>query len=386
MKNIAVLLSLVFSVFSIGCTQYVVLFSPPANLDPLPLKLSQVQKPEAATEQIPWNIAGVGLSDKSVDNPKLKGNVNIKVAILSTGIDYNHEDLVGQVAVNWKEVTEASSIKPSQNYVDDDNDGLVDNIVGWDVVDGDGLAYDRHGAGTAVAGIIAARVNGLGIRGVVDQVTLYPIRYINDNGQTDAPKLADALSYAAKAKPDVVFVQSADLPLGGARQDPNVMALERSLIDRQLKELANLGTPVVVGAGESLSEFETTSLGSTLMKHPNVIVVTSVNKDGNLALLANRGQKTVALGAPGDKVHTTLPGNKYGEIRGTAFAAAHVAGAIALAKAQYGDKMTLADHLMPAVIDPKSLKPNPAIEFVVRSGSVLDVPRFIEAIGERINN
>src|SRR5690606_25508546 len=152
--------------------------------------------------------------------------------------DYNHEDLIGQVAINKAEITEAVDIKPSVNYKDDDDNGLVDDIVGYDVVDGDGLAYNRHGTGTAVAGIIAAKANGYGIRGIVDSVSLYPIRYINENGQSDIPKLVQALEIALKQKSDVVFVQSLDLPMGGGMGAADVAGIEGQMLSKVLGEFS----------------------------------------------------------------------------------------------------------------------------------------------------
>ena len=385
MKKLAILLGLVLTSFCVGCTQYIILFKPPAQLDPLPkLKADKEVTPEDK-ETLAWNMEKVGLDEKTLrENQGLKGNVNIKVAILSTGIDYNHEDLIGQVVVNRAEITEAVDIKPSVNYKDDDDNGLVDDIVGYDVVDGDGLAYDRHGAGTAVAGIIAAKANGYGIRGIVDNVSLYPIRYINENGQSDIPKLVQALEVALKQKADVVFVQSLDLPMGGGMGAADVAGVESQMIAKVLGEFSKTETPIVVGAGESLQEFQETALGKVFSQYKNVIVVTSTDQDGKLGLLANRGNRSVEIAAPGDKVLSTAPDNKYETVRGTAYAAAHVVGALAIAKAQYGDSLKLSEHVLPAITSPKANTPNDYIEFAVKSGSILNVPKFLAAIAEKM--
>ncbi|MCB0377528.1 MAG: S8 family serine peptidase [Bdellovibrionales bacterium] len=385
MKKLVLLTSLLIASFSIGCTNYVVLFKPPAQLDPIPLKKSEREVTPNDKEVISWNLEKVGLDQKVMtDNPSLKGNVNVKIAILSTGVDYNHEDLIGQVLVNDAEITEASDIKPSVNYKDDDKDGLVDNIVGYDVVDGDGLAYDRHGAGTAVAGIIAAKANGYGVRGIMDKVALYPVRYINGNGQSDVPKLVRALEIALNAKSDVVFVQSLDLPMGGGLGDSEVSNAETAMLTNILKKYAETEIPIVVGAGESLQEFTETKLGKAVVQFKNVIVVTSTTKNDTLALLANRGNRTVEIAAPGDKVLTTMPDNKYEEVRGTAYAAAHVAAALGLAKAQFGEKLKLQEHIIPAISSPRANRPVDGIEFIVKSGSVLDIPKFLAAVGDKL--
>jgi subtilisin family serine protease len=172
----------------VACMQTVIVFKPSPFLDPLPDQTRTAATEEKADPKVDeqWNLAKVGFTPQSATSSDFAGNYNVKIAILSTGIDYNHEDLIGQVAINRKEITnQAAGEKPGVNRKDDDNNGLVDDVVGWDFVDGDGFAYDRHGAGTAVAGIIAARQNnGKGITGLMRNVTLYPIRYIEDHGPT----------------------------------------------------------------------------------------------------------------------------------------------------------------------------------------------------------
>ena len=387
MKNLKLILMVLFSYLTVGCTSYVVLFKPPAQLDPVPLsKVERVAK-AGDVEKKSWALSAIGMDEKYFAATKGKtGNVNVKVAILSTGIDYNHEDLVGQVLVNRAEITEAKDINPSVNYKDDDGNGLVDDIVGQDVVDGDGMAYDRHGAGTGVAGIIAAKANGYGVKGMIDKVSLYPIRYINGNGQSDVPKLVQALQLALDAKSDVVFVQTLDLPVGGGQmQDPAAVAIEKQMVKRVLEKYAKTKIPIVVGAGESLQDFRETTLGEEFRRSANVIVVTSTDKQGKLGLVANFGERSVHIAAPGDKVLTTAPDNKYVEMRGTAFAAAHVTGMIALAKSEFGENLNIKDHIKPALISPRANTPNDYIEMRVVSGSVLNVPGALAKIKENMN-
>ena len=390
MKKLNLLLALSLSYLTIGCTSYVILFKPPVQLDPVPIKESAVVRtPEdGETEQVSWSMEAIGMDAKYFAAKTGKtGNKNVKVAILSTGVDYNHEDLVGQVLVNRNEITEAVDINPSINYKDDDGNGIKDDIVGYDVVDGDYMAYDHHGAGTAVAGIIAAKANGYGVKGMLDEVSLYPIRYINDNGQSDVPKLTSALTHALKvAKADIVFIQSLDLPLGGGQmQNADATSLEKSMLTAALAEYAKTEVPIVVGAGESLQNFKETTLGEVFLGSANVVVVTSTDKEGKLGLLANHGNRVVRLAAPGEKILTTAPGNKYAEVRGTAYAAAHVVGTLAMAKSKYGETLKLKDHVMPTLASARANTPSDYIEFATRSGAILNVPKVMSAIEEKMN-
>lgn len=370
-----------------GCSQFTILFKPPAQLDPVPASKVERAKVEKEKESVSWSMSAIGLTDDFYrESAETRGNVNIRVAILSTGIDYNHEDLIGQVQINRQEITEAVDINPSINYKDDDGNGEIDDIAGKDFVDGDGLGFDRHGAGTAVAGIIAAKTNGYGVKGILDLVSLIPVRYINENGQSDVPKLAQALEYARKVRADVVFVQNIDLPLGGGFMvDPTAVEIEKSLIRSALSKFEGTDIPIVVGAGESLQDFKDTSLGGVFLSSANVIAVTSTDQVGRLSLLANRGNRTVKLAAPGDKILTTAPGNRYKEVRGTAYAAAHVAGVLALAKSMYGDRLSLKDHILPAISSPRSGTASDYFDqFTVVSGTILSVPKLLNVIEERL--
>ena len=319
MKNL-LFLTLLTLATTVGCTKYITLFKYPAQLDPIPVKNSS---PSANSVEYPkqWNLEKMGLYEESLKNTK-KGSKLVKVALLSTGVDYNSSCLQGQIAINEAEITDYSDIKPSVDYKDspDDEDDLVDNVVGWDVVNSDGLAYDRHGAGTAVAGIIAAKGKGCEVKGIADDVTLYPIRYINDNGQSNVPQLVSALEVASTLKADIIFIQSLDLPVGGMMGNAEAGAVEQKMISAALEKLEKAGVPIVVGAGESNEAFKQTKLGKAFLRS-NVFVVTSSNKQDNLGKLANHGERSVITAAPGDKIKVLGLKNSYQEVRGTAYAA-----------------------------------------------------------------
>ena len=91
----------------------------------------------------------------------------------------------------------------------------------------------------------------------------------------------------------------------------DVAGVESQMIAKVLGEFSKTETPIVVGAGESLQEFQETALGKVFSQYKNVIVVTSTDQDGKLGLLANRGNRSVEIAAPGDKVLSTAPDNKY---------------------------------------------------------------------------
>ncbi len=342
-KKALAIAALSLAMLSIGCER-IILYKPAAQIDPMP----KSEIPETIDQLDPmaeeqWYLSQIGATPEYLKSGALQGNYNVKVAILSTGIDYNHEDLVGQIQVNKKEITDdRPGLKDYEklNQKDDDGDGLVDNIVGWDFVDGDGFAFDRHGAGTAAAGIIAAKQNnGIGITGLMNKVSLYPIRYIDNNGQTNVVNLVSALDLSAKIKPDVIYLQNIDVYTKAPGIGGPVDEAEIKVIEKSLEAIEKAGIPLIIGAGETMAEFGVRNIEKTFLQFENVIVVTSTNKTDNKSFLAAQGFATVMTAAPGEELLTTKPKNTYDKVSGTAYAAAIVTGAFAQAISKIGQKV-----------------------------------------------
>ena len=338
-----------------GCTQIMILFKPSAQLDPLPAAIEKQKEDADPMLDKQWALKSLGVTADLLKSPAFAGNANVKIAILSTGVDYNHEDLLGKFYINKEEITQKGiGDRPGTNLKDDDKNGLVDDIVGYDVVDGDGLAYDRHGAGTAVAGIIAANVNnGLGISGLMRNVTLYPVRYIDNNGSTNVQYLAEAISTSMKFDPHIIFVQSAQIQVGGPRPKADVVSAELSLLRQALDEAKAKNVPVVIGAGDDMEAFGQSELEKLLASYQNVFPVTAVNSTNKLSMLAKSGKQSILIAAPGEDILSLKPGNKYGEVHGTAYAAAHVTAALGLLRAKQGQNFKIQD-VRQLLVNPKA--------------------------------
>jgi hypothetical protein len=369
----------------INCTQTVIVYKPSANIDPMPISESAaepVAKPDPSSAQ-QWYLAKLGINKEAQAGSNFEGNYNIRIALLSTGVDYNHEDLRGQIAINRAEIVQAAAgSKAGPNRQDDDKNGLVDDIVGWDVVDGDGLAYDRHGAGTATAGLIAARTNnGIGIAGIMKKVSIYPIRYIDDNGQSSIANLAAALEIAVRSQPHVVFIQNTQLQLGGQKGEAEIVAVEVGLVKKYLDVLQAKKIPVVVGAGDAMSDYGTEALEKLIKSYDNVVIVTGTGKDDNRSLMSNFGMNDVTLAAPGEKLYTLKPFDAYGEVSGTGYAAAQVAAGLALARSLVGDKAT-PERITPILISAKAGDPVPALTSFTRSGTRFNITRFLAEVNK----
>lgn len=315
-----------------ACTTREIVFKPTATIDPPPLAadIASAELADPLRSQ-QWNLTKIAVKDAAT-----AGTPTLRIAVLSTGVDYNHEDLRGRIAINTTEVGAIAPGSPTPiNGVDDDNNGLVDDIVGWDVVDEDGHAYDRRGQGTAMAGILAARRNnGLGIAGMMNDVRIYPVRYIDDNGQSDVTLLVKALQVAAAARVDLVVVQAANVPHMEDGVISNMPASTVTALGAALTALRDV--PVVIGAGNDATLFGVNKIDDVFHAHDNVVVVTSSDVADLKPFLSNHSATHVMTSAPGAEIVSTRPLGQYGTVSSTAYAATHVAGAFALAIAKAG--------------------------------------------------
>jgi subtilisin family serine protease len=246
------------------------------------------------------------------------------VAVIDTGVDYTHKDLADNIWTNSKEIP--------ANGKDDDGNGFVDDIRGWDFVkdggqfcvygedcsDRDADPMDVQGHGTHVAGIIAAvQNNELGISGVAPLAKIMPVRAAFSTGATALLKTSDileALSYAINNGADVINMSFAGSDL--------------SVLLDVLNIANDLNVVVVAAAGNS---------NSTGRVYPaafdSVISVGALSSNNTRASFSNYGD-WVDIAAPGVNILSTLPNNNFGNKSGTSMAAPFVAGAAALIKSK----------------------------------------------------
>lgn len=290
--------------------------------------LKKVAAPEA------WAAGGVGVR-------------RMRVAIISSGVDYNHEDLQANIAFNDAENTGGDQLKPKPtDKKDSDGNGYVDDLVGWDTIDNDGFPFDLLGDGTAAAGVVGAlHNNGVGVKGVLGEVSIVPVRYIDSAGGSSVDKLIEALRYvnSLKKKVDVVLLQVANVDFtenSGFNADEffasEVVASlsQEQTLAKELSKLEADDIPVIANAGNRRTTVEESKgVLKALATKKNVILVTSVDDKDVKPEIANFSPKTVVTAAPGVNILSTAPGNQYStEAKGSFIAAAHVAAAVTLAK------------------------------------------------------
>ncbi len=359
-----------------GCTEKTVTFKPSEELDPLPALKAEAQAAPAADplRDQQWSFERVGAKEL-----KQAGNANLVIAVLSTGVDYTHEDLAERVLINHREITQRGPESPLwTNRTDDDGNGLVDDIVGYDVIGNDGFAFDRHGTGTALAGVLLARRdNGRGISGLLSDGRIYPIRYIGDDGQTTVFHLIRALEIAEKVQPHVIVLHLGQLNLGGRFNDEAITEVELRAVRERLAKLQALRIPVVVGAGNSNTQFGARPFEALLQSFQNVAVVTSSDAEDGLQFLANYSNQYVVTAAPGSDVLSTLPGNHYDKVSSTAIAAAHVAAALAVVISEKG-QVPYQDLLAGLAHKDKS-DPAPGLRLATLGQNRLNIARYAAA-------
>ena len=255
-----------------------------------------------------WGVDAINAPEVWAQN--ITGN-GIVVAVVDTGVDYYHPDLDSNIWQNPGEIAE--------NGIDDDRNGFIDDIRGWDFLYNDNypMDLDLYGHGTHIAGSIAAERNDFGITGVAYNAKIMPVRVLNTFGEGELDNVAAGIRYAADNGANVI-----NLSIGNEFYPSN-------LVNAAIEYANNKGSVVVIAAGNS---------GFSQPDYParNAdrwgIAVGSIDINGRMADTSNRAGSTPLdyLVAPGVDIYSTTPYNNYESERGTSMAAPHVAGVAAL--------------------------------------------------------
>jgi beta propeller repeat protein len=261
----------------------------------------------------------------------------VVVAVVDTGLDYNHPDIAENVYTNPNEIP--------GNGLDDDGNGFIDDVRGWDFANGDNNPIDGHGHGTHVSGTIAAvGNNGIGVIGVAPKAKIMPLKGLDDKGSGYADNLSDAIIYAADNGADVIN-NSWGCSSG---------CLSNPVVEEAVRYAHGLGAVVVFAAGNAELPVGLFSP----QNQPETIVVSAFDQNDQKTSFTNFGLK-VDVAAPGGGAwstittegfykevmnilslrsslsDSTLPstlyvGDRYLRLAGTSMAAPHVAGLAAL--------------------------------------------------------
>lgn len=288
-----------------------------------------------------WGMRDIGVESAWNIN---RGNNKVIVAVIDTGVDYTHEDLLPNLWRNPKEIP--------NNNIDDDNNGFVDDVIGWDFVGKDNKPYDlaatslgdllnggNPGHGTHCAGNVAARgQNGKGISGVAPHAQIMSIRFLGNEGGTTADAVL-SIKYAVDNGAKVLSNS-----WGSEGEDP-ADADNNKALREIIQYAADNGALFIAAAGNGHqgkgydNDNDANPAFPASYPHDNIISVAALDVNNNFGSFSNWGRVGVDIGAPGVKVFSTTVGNKYSDTvipllganwDGTSMACPHVAGAAAL--------------------------------------------------------
>lgn len=260
----------------------------------------------------------------------------IRVGVLDTGTDWDHEDLRSSLAINAAEdangngrfepwpVTETRDGRTGDlNGIDEDGNGYVDDVIGYDFVDQtlrnigddrdrDPIPFDEQGHGTSVAGVIAATANNArGIAGLAYDAKIVTLRAFDATGNAEEDDIAAALVYAALNDIHIVNMSFGD-------------GIDAPVLRDAIRFAASRNCVLIASAGNT---------GQISRQYPagydDVIAVGATNRRDERAPFSSTGA-LVTLSAPGDAIVTTSVDSRYRTVSGTSFAAPYVAATVAL--------------------------------------------------------
>ncbi len=291
-----------------------------------------------------------------------RGSRDVLVAIIDTGIDYEHKDLSNNYWLNPQESgLDAQGRDKRSNGIDDDGNGFIDDYRGWDFVNNDNDPMDDHSHGTHCAGIVGAEGNnGLGVCGANWQVSMVGIKFLDARGSGSLDKAIAAIDYATSIGADIMSAS-----WGGNDASP---PLKEAIARAAAKNIL-----FVAAAGNSSSSNDIVPYFPCSFDLPNIISVAASNSYDNLSGFSNYGL-SVHLAAPGSNIFSTVRGNLYKELSGTSMATPLVAGAAALVKAHFPklSAVQIKDRLLDTV------DVVPALEGKVKSQGRLNLYNALE--------
>jgi len=283
-------------------------------------------------ETYPVTSAGnFGIDIKAPEAWKISmGSKNVVVAIIDTGVNFDLPDLEGQA---WINLAEANG-KPG---VDDDGNGYIDDIHGYDFIHNTGRVTDDNGHGTHCAGIIGAKADDKGVVGVSPHVSIMALKFLDKSGRGNLAMAVKAIDYATKMGAHIMN-NSWD---GGPKSSSIQEAIERA-------NEAGILFVAAAGNGDRRGQGINNDIQPSYpasFTTPNVISVAALQNNGRLTTFSNYGN-SVHLAAPGFGILSLamdyyfqdngLVGKRWSEVyfNGTSMAAPFVTGVAALLKAQ----------------------------------------------------
>lgn len=261
-----------------------------------------------------------GTPDADIDAPEAwdstVGGSDVVVGVIDTGVDYRHEDLAANIWSNPREIP--------GNGIDDDGNGVIDDVHGFNAITGSGDPFDDNHHGTHVSGTIGAiGNNGVGVAGVNWDARIMAIKFLDNGGWGTTADAIRAIDYAVAQKHAGVNLRVLSNSWGGD-------GFSQSLLDA-ITAAGDADLLFVAAAGNSSGDNDAIPYYPAGYQAPNIVSVAATDHTDGLAWFSNFGATSVDLAAPGEHILSTVPNHGYEFLDGTSMATPHVAGVAALA-------------------------------------------------------
>lgn len=244
---------------------------------------------------------------------KTKGSKKVVIAVLDTGVDYTHNDLVGNIWIR------PENVPPYK----DDELGVINDLYGFNADDNLSDPMDDNGHGTHCAGVIGAEGNNEeGIAGINWEVQIMPLKFLGRSGFGSTKNAIEAINYAIDRKRNGVNIRVISASWGST-------AYSKALED-VIRAAGEEGILFIAAAGNDSSDNDKRKHYPSNYDLPNVISVAATDRNDNLASFSNFGVKTVHLAAPGKDIASTWLKDGYRDASGTSMATPQVSGVAGL--------------------------------------------------------
>ena len=259
-----------------------------------------------------------GIVDADIDGTeswdRYKDGSNVVVAVIDTGVKYDHEDLSDNGWINTQEI--------AGNGIDDDDNGYIDDILGYDFANSDADPMDDNGHGTHCAGILGAKGdNGIGISGIAHSAQIMGLKFLNSRGNGDTSHAVSSIIYAVDNGAKILSNSWGGGPFSQALVDAVSYANDHDVL-------------FIAAAGNDTNNNDINPSYPANIDLPNVISVASTDHSDQLSYFSNYGM-SVDLAAPGSNILSTYHTGTYTSLSGTSMAAPYVTGAAVLLRSNF---------------------------------------------------
>lgn len=301
------------------------------SLSPLPFEAEP--PPSRPKNQSQWGLERIGV--KNAWNQGWKGQGTV-VAVIDSGVDINHPYLQNQIYQNEGELgRDKNDSDKSSNHIDDDLNGYVDDVYGYDFVDQSGQIYDHDIHGTHIAGIIAASYTDVDKEnkiasdpmtrsGVAPQAKIMPLAFIDSSGGGSLALALQAIDYAVANGAHIINASWGGAPCS-------------QILKEKIASLDKDNVLFISAAGNGSQNLDTHPEYPAAYKSLSQITVGAVGTLDIMTEFSNFGEQSVQLFAPGQNILSTVPGGGWEELSGTSMSAPFVSGVAALIKSRFPD-------------------------------------------------